>query len=337
MIKKKAHKIHQSNSKLSADVVLTEPFLHPIQIHKLLDIPIRHPLHLLLPLSGTTALSTRRRLRPHRRRNLHTRLIRHRMSRRKGVLLRRPVQALADLCPRGNRPPKRLEPVRVAGSRFPRGAVGVAAAVDPVADVRDLAAADVLVEGGGAVQDGQQDARLVPAALDLGDGDAEARLEELPEGEGPLGGDGDAVAEAEVLAQPERQVRVLGRFLAVGVRDRGVAVDVAGEVDAGRGDAGGVLLELLDDLVDDHDVVAVADAEADRFADPELLAAEEEAVVGALARRGGVVAQGVDEGEAVVDHLRGVDAAVHLGVADAVAAFDDVFPIDAFVIMIGYR
>lgn len=81
--------------------------------------------------------------------------------------------------------------------------------------------------------------------------------------------------------------------------------------------------------------MAMADAETDRLPNPELFAAKEDAVVGALACCCGVIAQRFDEGEAVVYHFGSEDATVHLCVPNAIAAFDDFFPINTFIIVIG--
>ena len=119
---------------------------------------------------------------------------------------------------------------------------------------------------------------------------------------------------------------VFGRLLPDGVRDGGVAIDVADDNNACETSAGGILFEFFDDLVDNHHVVTVADAETDRFSNPKLFTAEIDTVVGALTCCCGVVAQRVDEGEAVVYHFGGEDAAVHLCVSDAAAALENVFP-----------
>ena len=94
----------------------------------------------------------------------------------------------------------------------------------------------------------------------------------------------------EVLTQAEGKVGVFGGFLAGNGGDGGVAVDVADEVDGCRSDVGGVWFELFDDLVDDHDVLTVGEAEADCFSGPDLFTAEVDAVVGAFTGGGCVVA-----------------------------------------------
>ena len=125
----------------------------------------------------------------------------------------------------------------------------------------------------------------------------------------------------EILTQAERKVGVFGGFLAGNGGDGGVAVDVADEVDGCRGDVGGVWFEFFDDLVDDHYVLTVGEAEADCFPSPDLFTAEVYAVIRAFASGGGIVAQGLNEGETVVYHFSGKDAAIYFGFANAVAAF----------------
>ena len=137
----------------------------------------------------------------------------------------------------------------------------------------------------------------------------------------------------EVLAQAEGKVGVFGGFLAGNRGDGGVAVDVADEMDGCRGDIGGVWFELFDDLVDDHYVLTVGEAEADCFPDPDLLAAKVYTVVGAFAGGGCVVAQGLNEGEAIVYHFSGKDAAVYFGFPDAIPAFKNGFPVDSIVVV----
>ena len=160
-------------------------------------------------------------------------------------------------------------------------------------------------------------------------------MHDFPVGDGALGGDGDAVAVFEVLAETHGEVGVLGGLLPDGVGDGGVAVDVADDVDACGGGAGGVLFEFFDDLMDKQYILAVADAETDRLSNPEFFAAEIDAVVGALACCYGVVAQRVDEREAVVYHLGGENAAIHLCISDAVVAVKNKFPVDFGVFLIG--
>lgn len=164
-------------------------------------MPLPLPLPLPLPCIPLETRMSRNRL--------HARRVRHASSREQ-VLLRRPVQALADPRPGRDSLSERLEAVRAPRARLAGRAVGVAAAVDPGAHVGDVAALDVLLEGGGAVEDREQDARLVPAALDVGDAEADGGLVEFPVGDCALGGDGDAVAVVEVLPEAHGEVGVFG-------------------------------------------------------------------------------------------------------------------------------
>ena len=169
-------------------------------------------------------------------------------------------------------------------------------------------------------EDRKENRRFVPAAFELFDTDARGRTYKFPVGDDSFGGS-DAVAVLEVLTQAARKVGVFGGFLAGNRGYGGVAVDVAYEVDCCRGDVGGVWFELFDDLVDDHYVLTVGEAQADRFPSPNLFPAEVDAVVGAFPGSCCVVAQGLDEGETVVYHFSGKDAAIYFGFANAVAAF----------------
>ena len=138
-------------------------------------------------------------------------------------------------------------------------------------------------------KDGEENRRFVPAAFELFDTDARGRTNEFPVRDDSFGGS-DAVAVLEVLTQAEGKVGVFRGFLAGNEGDSGVAVDVADEVDGCRGDVGGVWFELFDDLVDDHYVLTVGEAEADCFPSPDLLTAEIDAIVSAFAGGGCVVA-----------------------------------------------
>lgn len=208
--------------------------------------------------------------------------------------------------------------------------VGVAAAVHERARVLDVAVADAVLELLRGLEDGQQGGGFVPAALDVGDGDAELALGEFP-GRGLLfEGLDDAVVEVDFFAHAQGEL--LGGGWGVGrvVGQDGEAVEVADEVDGCGGGAGAVGLEALDDAVHDHDVLPVGRAQADGLADPEFLAAVVDAVVEALA--GGdesvAVAEALEKDEAFVDGFGGEDASVYFGVSVAEAAFDDAFPVD---------
>ena len=75
----------------------------------------------------------------------------------------------------------------------------------------------------------------------------------------------------------------VGGFLAWGMGHSGETVNVTHHGDGGRGGIGGARFELFDDVVDDHDVLAGADAKSDGLADPDLFAAKVDSCVGALA------------------------------------------------------
>lgn len=148
---------------------------------------------------------------------------------------------------------------------------------------------------------------------------------EFPVGDGAFGGDGGAVAVVEVLAEAGGQVRVRRRFVAGGEGDGGEGVDVAGEED-GRGGEAGTGLDV-EDGVEDHQVLALVDAQADAFADPDFFAAEVEAVVVAVGGGGGEGVEGLDEGVAFVDGFGAEDAAVDFYVARSVLALQDCSPV----------
>ena len=67
-----------------------------------------------------------------------------------------------------------------------------------------------------------------------------------------------------------------------------------------------------------HDVVALVDAQADGFADPDFFAAEVQPVPVAVGSAGGAGVEGLDERVAFVDGFGAEDAAVDFGVAGAV-------------------
>ena len=107
-------------------------------------------------------------------------------------------------------------------------------------------------------------------------------------------------------------------------------------MDSGGGKVGGA--GYFDNGVQHHYVVALVDAEADAFADPDLFAAEVEAVVvafggvgvGVVVAFGGVgvgVVEGLDEGVAFVYGFGAEDAAVYFCVALAVLALKDCSPV----------
>ena len=134
-------------------------------------------------------------------------------------------------------------------------------------------------------KNGEEDRRFVTPAFELFDTDARGRVNKFPIGDDSFGGS-DAVAVLEILTQAEGNVSVFGGFLAGNRGDGGVTVDVADEVNGGRRDVGGVWFELFDDLVDDHYVLTVGEAETDRFPSPDLFTAEVDAIVGAFAGGG---------------------------------------------------
>lgn len=140
-----------------------------------------------------------------------------------------------------------------------------------------------------------------------------------------------SVAVIEILRQSQREVARVRRLLAWGVCHHGEAVNIAHYGDGGRGGVGRARFELFDDVVDDHDVLAGANAKPDGFADPDLLAAKVDSCVGALACGQCVIAQGLDESEGFVDGFGGEYAAVHFGVAPAEAAFENSAPVDVVV------
>lgn len=208
--------------------------------------------------------------------------------------------------------------------------IGVTTPVHERARVFDVAVANVVLEFLRGLQDGQEGGGFVPAALDVGDGDADLALGEFP-GRGLLFQRlEDAVLEVNFFAHAEGEVLGGGLGVSGVVWRDGEAVQVADEVDGGGGGAGAVGLQALDDAVHDHDVLALRCAQADGLADPEFLAAVVDAVVEALAGcdESVAVAEALEEDEALIDGFGGEDAAVYLGVSAAKAAFEYAFPVD---------
>lgn len=243
----------------------------------------------------------------------------------------RPIHALVDLRALRHRLAERLFSRQEA---LPRLAgwqvVGVPTAVHERARVFDVPVADVVLEFLRGLKDGQEGGGLVPAALDVGDGDADLALRELPRRGLLFQRLDDAVVEVDLLAHADGEL--LGGGWGVGgvVGHDGEAVEVADEVDGCGGGAGAVGLEALDDAVHDHDVLAIGCAQADGLADPEFLAAIVDAVVEALAGcdEGVAVAEALEKDEAFIDGFGGEDASVYFGVSVAEAAFDYAFPVD---------
>ena len=105
-----------------------------------------------------------------------------------------------------------------------------------------------------------------------------------------------------------------------GIRGRYEAVDVANDVNRGGRGVGRTGLELFENTVHNHDVLAIANTKSNGLTDPNFFAAKEYSIVETLAGGDCIVAYCFDKGEAFINRFGGKYAAVYFGISQTICA-----------------